>query len=263
VSFTLLVLAGCDDPGSSRPEPASGAAAHRSTHSLGGGTGDPLVVEGDLRLEADRLVIEGVTQCGEPVRQSVRLSNRGVEDETVVRSITSCGCARLDIAPGTVVPAGGHLDVPVVLKAWGGSRRKAHEVRFILEGNRLGPLLSLDVEIVSPLRTIPSALQQALHPDGLVRLVSADETDFRVIGVEPPIPFRVQAGSSGVEIGFDWSEVADWSRSPEALDHPAVERTADGAWDHISLRVVTDHPDCDRLNVDLYGPRHEAPVWLR
>ena len=256
----LLLGGGCDE--SAQPNRAV-TSSGRTSAPVGAGTGDPVLVEGNLRLEADQLFIGEVTQCGEPSVHSVRLHNIGDSDETVLRTISSCGCARIDLAPGTVVPAGGHIDIPIILKAWGAARRKAHDVRLILSGDRLGPLLRMDVEITSPLRTIPSAAQQALHPDGRVRVVGSSEATFQVLGVEPPLPVRIEPDLAHVGGVCDWDAGADWTESPEGRDHPAVARSEDGSWDRITLHVLTDHPECERLTLELYGPRHQSPVWLK
>ena len=167
IAIALFGMTGCwEDPGNTQstretvdPPPHVILASPMGNDMLG----DPDLVETRMRFEPDHLQVKGINQC-EGVRvETVTLVNFGDTDETVERSITSCGCAILEIAPGTVIPAGGSVAVPVVLKPWGEARRKKQEVRLIVVDGRLGPMLHLDVEVVSPLRTIPSACQRALH----------------------------------------------------------------------------------------------------
>jgi hypothetical protein len=263
----LLALVGCDRPGTTPPSAAPQATDRvpgRPSNSGHAGLGDPLVVEGELRIDPPLLVVDDVSQCADRSIHVVRVHNDGANDETILRTISSCGCARVELEPNTVVPAGKSVEIPISFKAWGAARRKAHDVRFILSDNRLGPLLSMDVEITSPLRTIPSAAQQALRPDGRVRIVADDEQPFSIIALDPPIPAAIPEGRDGVrEIVIDWAALGAWSESPDARSDPRVLLAEDGSWDRMQIEVLTDHPDCARLQLDLYSPRHTAPVWNR
>ena len=226
--------------------------------------GDPLVVEGTLRLENPTLRFTGVSQCAAPVQVLVTLLNEGDAPESIERTISSCGCARVVVEPGTVVAPGGSIDLPVDFKAWGAPRRKTHDVRFILSGDRLGPILNMDVEITSVLRTIPSAAQKPLHPDGRVRVVSEDGTPFSVVAVEPAVPISWSGESSTqVELVIDWPALEAWLADPRNPGHPGIRLNEAGALDHMQLQVSTDHPGCEQLHLDLFGDRHSRPVWNR
>lgn len=261
VSF-LCLCTGCDrepvtpdGPGGGTPGPAGSGNT---------GLGDPLVIDGDLRFDPPTLVVDGVDQCGDPTRVSVRLVNDGDTAEIVENTISSCGCARIPVEPGLVVPAGGAVELPIDFEAWGAPRRKAHDVRLILEGGRLGPLLSLDVEIISPLRTIPSAAQRPLHPEGLVRVVAEDGTPFSVQGVEPAIPLAWSEGpAEQIELTIDWPALESWIAERPAGSVPGLTRTEDGRLDRMQVRILTDHPGCAGLRLDLFGSDHTRPVWNR
>ncbi len=258
-----LLLCGCDDRSGGVETPTTAATSEkRPTHSSAAGLGDPLVVEGALRVDPPILEITGVSQCGPPVHATVTLVNEGDQAEPLERTISSCGCAMIELEPGTVVPAGGRIELPVIFKAWGAARRKAHDVRFILAEGRLGPLLRMEVQITSPLRSIPSALQQHLHGDGRIRIVSGDEEPFTVIGVEPPIPCSHPTDpATQVELVIDWEALAAWAARPEQLEDPRIQRTEAGTWDRLTVEVLTDHPECARLRLELFGARHTSPMW--
>ena len=194
----LIPLAGC---GGGNPEGASPTPPVRK-----GPATDPDIIEGDLRVEPTSLVVTGVSQCSTPTRRSVTLHNDGETEEIVEKVITSCGCARVELPEGTAIAPGGSLEVPILFEAWGGFRRKTHEVRFILSDARLGPRLTLDVDVISPLRTIPSACQEGLHVDGRIRITADAERSFTVLGVSPELPW-----TSGEAMPFEQVVVIDWA----------------------------------------------------
>lgn len=259
----FLLLIGCDERSPVvKPPPAPATNLSRPGNSGNAGLGDPLVVEGNLRVEPRVLEIIGVSQCEDASVQIITLHNDGEVEEVIERVISSCGCAAVQLEPGTIVPAGGSVELPVSFKAWGAARRKTHDVRFILGGNRLGPLLSMDVEISSPLRSIPSAAQQFLHPEGRVRIIASDEESFTVIGLDPPIPATVSAGpDSQAEIIIDWAALGPWLEQNRAAVEPHLQYAEDGSWDRLRLQVLTDRPDCASFYLELYSPRHTTPVW--
>jgi hypothetical protein len=264
VLLTLLVMAvGCDEGSPvQKPSPGTGANLNRPGNSGNAGLGDPLVVEGDLRVEPRVFKVTGISQCAEASEHVITLHNDGEVDETVDRVISSCGCATVLLEPGTIVPAGGSVELPIVFKAWGAARRKTHDVRFILAGNRLGPLLSMDVEITSPLRSIPSALQQFLHDDGRVRILATDGEPFSVLGLEPPIPATISEGPAAqVEIVVDWSALGPWLEQNRSAVETHLTDAEDGSWDRLRLEILTDRPDCARFHLELFSPRHTSPVW--
>ena len=265
IAMSLLVrlLVGCDDGSTVVPEPTrAGDTLTRPGNSGNAGLGDPLVVEGELRLEPRVLEVTGVSQCEDLPVRTITLHNDGDVEETIDRVISSCGCVVIQVEPGTTVAPGRSIEIPIIFKAWGGSRRKTYDARFILAGDRLGPLLSMDVTVSSPLRSIPSAAQQAIHPEGRVRILSVDGEPFSVVGLDPPIPATVSPGpASEITIVIDWSALGPWLESNRSAVGPDLRHAEDGTWDRLRLQVLTDRPDCARFTLELFGARHTSPVW--
>lgn len=265
-ALSLAGLAGCwEDPGKQQsnrdsvdPPPHVILASPTGNDMLG----DPELVQARLRFEPESLVVKGVDQCVGSRVETVTLVNYGDTDETVERSITSCGCASLGIDPGTVIPAGGRVSVPVILKPWGESRRKVQDARLMVAEGRLGPMLHLDVEITSTLRTIPSACQRALHEDGMIRIIGNDEAPFSLLGVDPEIPYSTLE-TDGVEVSIfiEWDKLDAWARTPEARADPRIKFDDEGEWDRFSLTILTSSPDCPRLGIEVFNRNYTKPTW--
>lgn len=261
----LLLVGGCwEDPGNTQGNRSS-VDLPPMVHFVSptsGLLGDPDIVQGALRVEPTVLSVGSISQCVGEVVNMVTLVNEGDADETIDRAITTCGCAVVEIDEGTVIRAGESIQVSVVLKPWGAPRSKQQEARFMLAGKRLGPLLKLDVEIVSPLRTIPSACQRALHEDGLIRVIAPDEKPFSLLGVEPAIPYSTLE-TEGPEIGIfvEWDMLDGWAKTPEAREDGRIEYDDEGEWDRIHLEVLTDREDCERLFVEVFNRAYTSPTW--
>lgn len=261
----LLLVGGCwEDPNNTQASRTTvdPPAPVRFVSPTEGLLGDPEIVQGSLRLEPAVLDVGSISQCVGEASDTVMLINDGEEAETIEGAVTTCGCAVVEIEPGTVIQPGESRPVKVVLKPWGEPRRKLQEARFILEGRRLGPMLKLEVEIVSPLRTIPSACQRALHEDGRIRVISPDEESFALLGVEPGIPYSTLE-TEGPEIGIfvEWDALDEWAKSPEAREDGRIEYNDEGEWDRIYLEILTDREDCERLFIDVFNSAYSDPTW--
>lgn len=223
---------------------------------------DTSIVQGNLRIEPPEIVIDDVSQCTGEVRETVTLFNDGETDEIIERTITTCGCAQVELPSRVLVPAGGSLTLPIRISPWGSPRRKAHRTRFILGENRVGPLLRLDITINSALRTIPSALQEFLHPEGLIRVLSPDQTVISFLGVEPQIPISTLE-TEGTEIGVfvEWDALAEWAKTDAAKNDQRVRYNENGEWDSITIELLTDHPACEHVIVDLFNVTYVEPAW--
>ena len=228
----------------------------------GGALGDPLLVEADLRFEPPHMEVRGVSQCQGDQVETVTLVNFGDSPEVIRQVITSCGCARLQIPAGTTIPAGASLTLPVRMKPWGGKKRKAHEARVVMDDGRLGPILTLDVENVSPLRSIPSACQRALHPEGKIRILTEDGESVSLVGFEPEIPITtLETEGAEITLFVEWDALDTWVQSPAGQASPNVRFDDQGEWDVIDLNIRTDHPSCPQLHVELLNRGYTKPVW--
>lgn len=264
--LSLLFATSCGDaPGNNQSQQSTVTPPSKDVRRSpkgGGKLGDPNVVQAHLRFEPDHLNVERVNQCEGERIETVRLINFGDTDEKIDQAITSCGCAKMRIPPGMVVPAGASLTLPVILKPWGGSQRKAQEVRLMLADGRLGPMLSLDVENVSPIRTIPSVCQRALNKDGRIRLIAENNEPLQLIGAQPDIPYSTLE-TEGVEVTLfvEWEQIDEWVKTPKAKADSRVQFDDDGTWDRIELSILTNHPNCPKVVIELLNSAYTSPAW--
>ena len=265
--LSLLFVGSCGDFSSESPcaeNPVAKPTDESRRAAKGGGKlGDPTLVQGQLRFEPEYLEVSGVTQCEGDRIESVKLVNFGDTDEVIEKAITSCGCAKVNVPAGVVIPAGASLTVPVILKSWGGAKRKASETRIMLKEGRFGPMLSIDVENVSPIRSIPSVCQRALHEDGRIRLLSEEGESIQMLGVEPEIPYStLETEGAEVTLFVEWEQLDEWAKSPEAKADSRVEFNEDGEWDRIELSILTDDPNCPKVVVEVLNSAYTKPSWL-
>ena len=117
-----------------------------------------------------------------PVRGSVKLINRGDKDLLILAAEPSCKCTTLDEIGGTVIPAGGSVDLGAELDATPNIGTKSASIKILIDGYPVVKVLDLKAEIALPIRPIPTLINavQGQSRQGRIVVESIDSEPFSI-----------------------------------------------------------------------------------
>ena len=206
---SLAFLSGCGSgtPSSAEPQEAAGSVDPSATPG-----GDPpgAAVAATNVVKAGEPVLRGSIQATtaagplEIVPETIdfgavpagsinsgmfKITNRGDRSVRVLRVTPSCVCTTLTDLAGTVIPAGGTVDLMASLDAPKQPGEKQAKVFVQLEGMQRPAIVRLDGMVTLPIQpepTFASALEGV--ESGVIRLAAIDGRPFTILGSNGVLP---------------------------------------------------------------------------
>ena len=185
--LSIGFLPGCGGDAGTEPqkaEPASKGGSTLKDRQLVKATPTPATPVGDeppIRIEPPVLDF-GFIAPDTPVRGSVKLINRSDEDLLILAAEPSCKCTTLDDIGGTVIPAGGSIDLGAELDATPNIGTKSASIKILVDGYPVVKVLDLKAEIALPIRPIPTLINavQQQSRQGRIVVESIDGVPFSI-----------------------------------------------------------------------------------
>jgi hypothetical protein len=201
------------------------------------------------------------SSCDPPGPMPVRIANGGAQSLVVGGWSSTCRCVTANFGGVSEIAPGEHLDVAVSLTPWGMPGPHGHDLVLLVgsppEEVRLRIAYRMDPEVV-----VDEAFRsRSRNPTGRIEFTSIDGTPFRVLALDPPIPFEPSEMSSiapTIEIPWVMLDAIAAGEPVEGLEPEAAEairsrmrRHPDGGWRSLWFRAMTDHPVCGEVSFGL------------
>ena len=141
----------------------------------------PVADEPPIRIEPPVLDF-GFIAPDTPVRGSVKLINQSDKDLLILAAEPSCKCTTLDEIGGTIIPAGGSVDLGAELDATPNIGQKSASIKILIDGYPVVKVLDLKAEIALPIRPIPTLINavQGQSRQGRIVVESIDGAPFSI-----------------------------------------------------------------------------------
>lgn len=200
----------------------------------------------------------GKVKPGSKMPGTFRLRNLAPSAVTVKAVTPSCKCTDISLAPGTVIPVGGSVEVAATLAVPTTPGEKDAKVFITFEGFGAPTMAMLKADATLPIRATPSfvdALKGTMT--GVVQVSSEDQQPFRVLSA---------GGVAPIFVNFDATSDAPQSTYILRWNFPNAPCEKMPLW----WVVETDRPDCPliplRFRHECTGmradPGKEARFWF-
>ncbi len=267
----LLILIGCDDPGSTPVSPESAvttAAGDRDStpKTIVSASGAIIYPSGTISIVAGATTVYGepndvdfgIVKPGSKLAVEVRLVNPTNSPMTIAAAVPTCQCTTVEVAGETIPPLGA-VGIPMTLQVPSTTGEKQAAVNILLagpSGQVRGPRITLTAVAAYAVRTTPLFID-ALAADRLTGNIALASTDGR--------PFRVRSVNGATPDLLTPDEPLQNHVVRYDLTAATMEAQQSGDVDRFPKWMLfeTDHPDASVVELRIRHPFSKLPHQSR
>ncbi len=157
----------------------------------------------------------------------ITITNNGDEMRTLKKCKTSCGCTTANCPPGKKIHPGDSVEVEIKLSG-GSTPHKMNKTVTVMFQEQAPLQVQVKGESISFVNAEPKELCQENQPDGRIVLRAADDQQFTIKSMYPPLldSFSETPGVTQ-EVNIDWERWCELGGNRKLLfniDHPKTTR---------------------------------------
>lgn len=220
----------------------------------------PRVLVAPVRVEPSTIDLGPISQCDKAIMVKAKLINEGDQPFHVTQVVTSCGCTVPELKTPLRLDPGGSHEFMVTLDPWNAAGPRSQRIDFIYAETGRAPPLTINYDVVSPIRTHPGGGKRQPDTNLIVRITADDGEPFLIERVVPEVAEEwIRTPSPETHLTIDW-----WRVDQMATEHPEhFEFDADGRWKRGIITIGTSRKGCSDLKFRLYnisGTKEDRPL---